>query len=155
VPLPGGKTHLTLAKVAGFYRAAFGLPAETNALLVEHESESALFASAQLSRFITARYSPSAAWIIVWQKILRWLLTNQDQIEIRATVSVRPAFSLSALLPADAEKNTVANAVEWYFSARLFIHPSWAHKLEEAAVFEDRFGLLPRRIYRSGMDGSA
>ncbi|HEY3457489.1 MAG TPA: hypothetical protein VGK64_23105 [Bryobacteraceae bacterium] len=142
-PLSGGKTHLTLAKVAGFDKAVFGLPRETFPVLIEREQDQSLLASTPLSRFITARYGPSAAWIIVWQQILRWLLANPQHIEIHATPSVRPVFSASASLPADAEKNAASKAVEWYSSARLFIHPSWAYKLDEAVVFEDRVGPAP------------
>jgi hypothetical protein len=142
VPLSGGKTHLTLAKVAGFDKAVFGLPPQTYPILIEQESDQLLLASTPLSRFVTARYGPSAAWIIVWQQILRWL-THQQDFEIHATPSVRPAFSAAAVLPADAEKTAAAKAVEWYSAARLFIHPSWAHKLEEAIAFEDRVGPAP------------
>ena len=143
LPLSGGKTHLALAKVAGFNKAVYGLPQQSYPLLVEREPEQILLASTQLSRFVTSRYGPSAAWVIVWKQILRWLLANQQDVEIRSTPSVRPAFSASAPLPADAEKNAVSKAVQWYFGARLFIHPSWAHKLEEASVFEDRVGPPP------------
>jgi hypothetical protein len=142
-PLSGGKTHLTLAKVAGFDKAVFGLPPETYPLLIEREQDQILLASAPLSRFVTARYGPSAAWVIVWQRILRWLLANPRHIEVHATPSVHPAFSASASLPAAAEKNAASKAVEWYSSARLFIHPSWAHKLEDAVAFEDRVGPAP------------
>jgi hypothetical protein len=145
LPLSGGKTHLTLAKVAGFNKAVYGLPPQTFPLLVERESDKILLASTQLSRFVTSRYGPSAAWTIVWRQILRWLLADQQDVEIRPAPSIRPAFSASSPLPADAEKNAVSQAVQWYFNARLFIHPSWAHKLEEASVFEDRVGPAPTR----------
>jgi len=144
-PLSRGKTHLALAKVAGFDKAIYGLPPQTYPVLIEREQDHLLVASAQLSRFITSRYGPSAAWITVWQQILRWLLANSQNINISATPSVRPAFSASAPLPADAERNAIFKAVEWYSSARLFIHPSWAHKLEEAAALDDRVGAAPTK----------
>src|SRR5690348_367008 len=75
-PLSGGKTHLTLAKIAGFDKAVFGLPPETFPVLIEREQNQILLASTPLSCFITARYGPSTAWIVVWQHILRWLLAN-------------------------------------------------------------------------------
>jgi hypothetical protein len=112
---------------------------------VERESERLLLAATQLSRFVTSRYGPSAAWTIVWRQILQWLLAGHDDLEIHSTPSVRPAFSASASLPADAEKNAVSQAVQWYFDARLLIHPSWAHKLEEASVYEDRVGPPPTK----------
>ena len=142
-PLSGGKTHLRLAKVAGFDKAVFGLPRETFPVLIEREQDQILLASTPLSRFVAARYGPSAAWIIVWQQILRWLLANPRRIEMHTTPSVRATFSASTPLPADAEKNAASKAVEWYSSARLFIHPSWAHKLDEAVAFEDRVGPAP------------
>src|SRR5437879_4107699 len=103
LPLSGGKTHLALAKVAGFDKAVYGLPQQVYPLLIEREPDQILIASTQLSRFVTARYGPSAAWVIVWKQILRWLLANQQDVEIRSTPSVRPTFSASAPLPADAE----------------------------------------------------
>jgi hypothetical protein len=142
----GAKTHLALAKVAGFDKAVYGLPPQhTYPLLIERESEQLLLATTQLSRFVTSRYGPSAAWAAVWRQILQWLLASHQDLEISSTPSVRPAFSALATLPADAEKEAVAQAVKWYFDARLFIHPSWAHKLDEATVYEDRVGPPPTK----------
>ena len=150
-----GQAHLVLAKVAGFSRAVYGLPppAETHPLLVDHESASMLLAATQLSRFITSRYGPSAAWTTVWARILRWLLARDQETPLSWTPSVRPAFSAIASLPADAEKTAVSQATQWYFHARLFIHPSWAHRLEEAAIYQDRVGPAPTAPLPVG-DGS-
>src|SRR6185312_10785999 len=110
LPLPaarGGATmHLALARVAGFDTAVFGLPEkDVHPLLVEDESGCVLKAATQLSRFITARYEPTAAWTSVWQAVLKWLLASAEEIEFKWTPGVRPSWVPSATLPENAERH--------------------------------------------------
>ena len=55
---------------------------------------------------------------------------------------MRPAWSSSARLPGDAELQTFSRGAQWYYDARLFVHPSWAHKIAEAARVRSRLFTL-------------
>jgi hypothetical protein len=154
LPQPDAKarTHLMLAKVAGFDNAVFGLPQDNvYPLLIETEPDRVLLATTQLSRFITARYGPAAAWPIVWRRILEWLSESKLNIEWQPTV--HPAWPPSARLPLDVEKSAAVEGAGWYFGARLFVHSSWAHKLHDARSYEDRVGPAPTAAMPVG-DGS-
>jgi hypothetical protein len=147
-------THLTVARVAGFDTAVFGIPAKDNhPLLVENRAAQMLVATSALSRFITARYEPVNAWTIVWKSILTWLSSNRKQTDLIWTPAVRPSFAAQAELPAPAEGDAVRRGSHWYSQARLLIHPSWAHRLEEAHNFEDQVGPAPSQTLPVG-DGS-
>ena len=60
VPAEAQRPHLVLARVAGFDRAVFHLPAETHPVLFE-ASPHLLVATTKLSQFRTARYGPQDA----------------------------------------------------------------------------------------------
>lgn len=148
VPLPArledATLHLVLAKVAGFNKAVFGLPShEVFPLLAEYASENLLLTTTQLSRFRTARYAPAAAWTFLWRRILAWLGSDASATSMKWEPTVRPRWSSREPLPDDAEKTALKNAAEWYFRARLFVHPSWAHKLEAARKYPDSVAPAP------------
>ena len=150
----GTVTHLVLARVAGFDTAVFGLPEkDVHPLLVEGHAGHVLKAATQLSRFVTARYGPVAAWTAVWQAILKWLLAAKQETGISWTPAVRPSWPASTVLPKDAERRSFTRGAKWYYNARLFIDSSWAHKLEEARGYPDQIAPAPSQKMRVG-DGS-
>jgi len=137
----GAQAHVALAKVAGFDTAVFGMPEESYPLLVGHDR--VLLATTQLSRFVTARYSPSHAWAIVWESILSWLLHGSQRPGLRWRPSVEPTYARSARLRAGAEQKAALRGAEWYYGARLFIHESWADRLNVNRTLDDRVGPAP------------
>ena len=148
LPLPTGfenaTSHLVLAKVAGFNTAVFGLPLhDVFPLLAEQAPENLLLATTQLSRFRTARYSPSVDWTTLWQRILAWLVPHTKDHSLRWTPAVQPRWSKQESLPVMAEKMASQNAAEWYFRSRLLIHPLWAQKLEQARTYPDSVAPAP------------
>lgn len=146
------QTHLVLAKVAGFDKAVFGLPQDdVYPLLFETEPDHVLLGTTQLSRFITARYGPAAAWAGVWRRILEWLYGRNQSVQWQPTV--HPALPPSGRLPLNVEKSAALLGAQWYFGARLFVHSSWAHRVEDAAALEDRVGPAPTAAMPVG-DGS-
>ena len=62
IPIPCEKPHLALARVAGYNRAALGLPADIIPLLLEHPQQTASDLDDELSQFVTGRYLPTQAW---------------------------------------------------------------------------------------------
>jgi hypothetical protein len=62
VPVVTGKEAiLSLGRVAGFDKLAFGMPSKTSALLWLEGSET-MVSCAELSAFSTARFAPAKAW---------------------------------------------------------------------------------------------
>src|SRR5688572_22031981 len=88
-PPVAGKTHLTLARVAGYDSAVYGLPAEQFPLLVE-TGDGALIATTRLSEFVKARYAPAAEWRIFWRAILKHLDPKRDPPLLNIEPIVRP-----------------------------------------------------------------
>ena len=66
---------IVLAKVAGFDRAVYGLPAEgVFTLLGRIPEKSTLVSALKMSAFITGRFSPVNDWAQIWTYILNWLI---------------------------------------------------------------------------------
>lgn len=151
-PSESAKVHLTLARVAGYDTAVFGLPATgTHPLLVEEGR--VLNAATQLSRFVTARYAPFEAWLSIWRAILCWASSSATYADLKARRVVAPAWAPGVEVPASAEREASARGAQWYSNARLFVHPSWAKRVEEAAQFPDQVGPAPAQSLPVG-DGS-
>jgi len=151
VPAEAEHPYLVLARVAGFDRAVFGLPAETHPVLFE-ASPHLLVATTKLSQFRTARYGPQDAWQAVWRWILRW--AGGEDVALTWTPSVRPTHGPAKPLAGDAEDRAVARGVRWFFQARLPVHPAWkdeAHRRLHAA--HHAYPRPPQRDWPIG-DGS-
>jgi hypothetical protein len=140
----GVKTHLVLARVAGYDKAVFGIPEKgTHPLLVEQGN--VLAAASQLSRFVTARYAPSEAWLSVWRGILAWVMGGAA-VNLESARVVLPALGPSVRLANDAELQAFTRGVEWYSNARLFVHPSWEKRVDEARQYKDQVGPGPGTV---------
>ncbi len=117
---------LVLAKVAGVYRAVFGLK-DTPSLpvLFEHANGNILAATTKLSHFVTGRYGPQEAWRVIWERVFHWLQPEQPTPKLRWTSTVRPSYSPDEALPPDVEVRTLARAVNWYTGSRVLRHADW------------------------------
>lgn len=106
------EVFLLSALVAGYRTAVFGIPEEAEPILFRHpEYENVLVAGTALSCFRRARFAPAAEWRNIWQFIF-------DDLRIPLTfpewkMSVYPAFSKDAPLPADAGKKAFDSNVKW------------------------------------------
>jgi hypothetical protein len=153
VPVTAAEADLVVAKVAGFDTAVFGLPAkDVYPILFEH-SLGVLVATTKLSQFITARYAPAEAWQTIWNHILSWLYPGQRIPDLTWTPSVRPSYTRTEVLPAGFELEAFRRGVRWFEKARLLIHPSWQHVMEEAGGCPDRVAPMPLADWPLG-DGS-
>ncbi|MDZ4796943.1 MAG: hypothetical protein SGI92_02185 [Bryobacteraceae bacterium] len=151
VPSPQPATiHLRLARIAGFDYAVFGVPGDSTPLLYE-PAPGFMIAATTLSQFVTSRYGPVQSWLWVWEGILGWLKAPATMKP--STPRVRPSYSATAVLPANAEAIAMQRGAAWYGKARLFIHPKWAHKVAEAASWKDQVGPAPEPSWPLG-DGS-
>lgn len=128
LPTTCAEPWLVNARVAGFDRAVFGLPEERWPLLFELPEQNAIIATTKLSGFVTGRYAPRREWQILWGQLLG-KLTQSPARELTLTAGVRPAYSKTEPLPADAEKRSLAAFCRWPIDARLLVHPSWQEDL--------------------------
>jgi hypothetical protein len=137
LPTEAEKPYLTLARVAGFDTAVNGLPKEnTWPILFEYRPGEVLVTTTKLSQFVTARYGPSDAWPLVWQMILGWLEPSAPKVDLKWTSTVHPTYGPGESLSKDALRQAITRGADWYFQARLFIHPDW-QKLVESNVMQD------------------
>ncbi|MES2221375.1 MAG: hypothetical protein V4587_10455 [Acidobacteriota bacterium] len=154
VPVSAGNAILSLARVAGFDKAVYGIPDEgVHPILFRAPEGDVLVSTTKLSQFITGRYAPVQSWTIVWNWILEWL---QPEAAVRLgkyQPAVRPSFGPREALPANAEFQAFTRGVAWYRGANLFVHPSWEKTVEERAAL-DSPSLGPAPDWPVG-DGSA
>ncbi|MCK5804120.1 MAG: hypothetical protein KAI66_14890 [Lentisphaeria bacterium] len=134
VSAKAAKTHLALARVAGFDTAVYGLPKDAHALLFEHElCPDLLVATTKLSQFVAGRHGPQKAWSAIWIWILKWLSPDLDVPELVWDASVRPTLQRDAEVGDAAERSALIRGAEWFGKARLFVHAGWGDGTPRAA----------------------
>jgi len=133
VPVEADDAHIIVARVAGFDRAVFGLPKPAFPLLFEARP-GLLVATTKLSQFVTARYAPAAAWTRIWEWILDRLDPGADGHRLEWRPVVAPSFGPDEKLPGAAERKALQRGIDWYFRARMLVHPSWAKIYDEGAA---------------------
>jgi hypothetical protein len=118
------KPLIVLGKVAGVYRAEYGIAdVETWPLLFERNN--LLIASTKLSGFATARFGPKDKWETVWEYILNWLDPN-TKFELGSGLDyVTPMFGKDEKLPSDALVNSIVKGADWFYNGRFLIDSSW------------------------------
>ena len=118
------RADLVIARVAGYDRAVYGIPPKDRwPLLFETNNGRWLVATTKLSQFVTARYAPTADWLVIWQTILHQLDPDHAAPELKVTPVVAPAYARDAALPKDVERLTLDRAANFYLHARLLITP--------------------------------
>jgi len=118
LPTIAERPDLVLARVAGYDRAIYGLPAEAHPVLVSL-SDSTLIATSKLSHFRTGRYCPYSSWKSLWDKLLAWL-TRSDRTQISWDPTVRVSFGRDETLPPDVETRAFLRSSEWFSGQVLF-----------------------------------
>lgn len=130
LPTTAPQALLSVARVAGYDRAVFGLPEDARPLLIEVPHWNALVATTSLSRFAEARYGPTAAWARVWTVLLS-RLGNSPVPALRWTPPVRPAYGPAEELPDDVERAALGRAAEWIRKSGLLLTQERARKVRE------------------------
>ena len=118
---------ISIGRVAGFDRAVFGPARDNQPILGIHMFDNHLevmVAATKLSCFVRARYAPADAWIAIWTYILRWLTPDLDIKQITWEAAVRPMYTKTAPLPADAEVSALRRGIEWFYTSRMLVHPA-------------------------------
>ena len=125
LPVENAAPHLAVARVAGYDTAVYGLPEDARPLLFEAPQHNALVATTKLSGFVTGRYGTTAAWGIVWSRILQWLSPDIRLPELTWTPPVRPSHSADESLGKSAERRAFERGAQWFHRSRLLIDESW------------------------------
>jgi hypothetical protein len=93
VEVDPARVHLSIARVAGYDTAVYGLPKTASPLLFEANDGRWLVATTKLSNFVTARYAPAAEWKTIWRTILRKLDPDREPPTLDHEPLVRPSNS--------------------------------------------------------------
>ena len=149
VPMNAARSHLVVARVAGYDRAVYGLPEARFPLLAEAPERKALVAATKLSHFVTGRYGPQAAWGAIWGRILQWLMQREGPVALEWTATVRPTYGERDALPDDAERQAFRRASRWFHRSKLLIDGSWVEAYARATQRGD-VGLPPAADLRAG-----
>lgn len=124
LPIKHHNPLIVLAKVAGFDKAEYGI-SDTKTYPVLVKDNNMLIATTSLSNFSKGRYSPNESWRVIWEKITRWLVKNDDIDIENWSRDPRPAYSETEMLDAFAKSNSIKQGADWYYKSKLFLHPSW------------------------------
>lgn len=140
------KAHLTLARVAGYRKAAYGLPEEHYPILFQHpEYPHILISTTKLSNFVEGRFAPFADWKIVMGRIQAWLNGKDGIEEIDCLMSVKPTFNSGEKLLKDVEKSAFNANVKWFNNHIFFDQGDLFGQGNMIGVFEG---------YNSGIESS-
>ena len=152
IPVTAKRPNIVIAKVAGFDKAVYGLEGtEAFPILFEHPDSTVLIATTGLSHCITGRYTPADDWRRIWSWILGWLQPDADLPEIAWTPSVGPSYGKAEKLPDTIEIDALGRGIDWFFNARLLIHPEWESVYTaDARTWPDRVGPMPERDWPTG-----
>jgi hypothetical protein len=115
---------LSVAKVAGFDKAEYGLENTETQPLLYHYNDNIIVATSPLSRFASTRFSPESSWKKVWEAILS-NLTDRPFTFHSWLSYISPAFNSSEQLPSTARKESVEKGIEWFYNGHFLIHNSW------------------------------
>jgi hypothetical protein len=119
---------LTLARVAGYDTAIYGLPTQHAPLLVEMHEGRWLIATTKLSGFVTGRFAPQRQWKTLWEAILKRF---GQTISLKIEPTVVPSYQQNDPLPADVERTALTRAAKWYRQSRLLVHPSQLDRITQ------------------------
>ncbi|HPC16607.1 MAG TPA: discoidin domain-containing protein [Candidatus Hydrogenedentes bacterium] len=154
-------SHLAASRVAGYDTLAYPMPEFTDPLqpdskifpvLYKYPIGQVLLSSTKLSHFIRGRYAPMDAWRTMWSATLEWLSQRKITVPLW-TPTVAPAYQREEGLPPDVQRQAVRRGVQWYYNAKLLVHPAWQEKAAAFAKAPDGVGPRPEPDWKTG-DGT-
>lgn len=152
IPVKAADPMLVIARVAGFDKAVFGIPETAAPILFRLPKSDVMIATTKLSSFVTGRYAPTKDWGMFWEQVLG-MLDPATQVSLKFGPTVHPAYGKSDKLPADAERQAVANAVGWYLNGRLLVNDNEKPEVEKELLAGAEVRLVPSSKHVAG-DGS-
>lgn len=116
LPTTAPNTLISIARVAGYDTAEFGLP--ENAYSVLFRAGNALVATTKLSAFRTGRFAPAHSWSAVWRHLLHVLGLDPA---LRWAPVVTPTFGPGDRIGPEQEKESLQRAAQWHFAADVLL----------------------------------
>ena len=124
IPIKANDAFIVLGKVAGYDKADYGIDdVEVYPLLFKHNNF--LIATTKLSDVITSRFGPEASWIKIWEFIFNEIDPKQSITLTKWITDLHPSYLRDEKLPNSSFKQSINKGAEWFYNARLFIHPNW------------------------------
>jgi hypothetical protein len=105
---------LAVARVAGYDRAVYGLPAEAYPILFALPGSPILVATSKLSQFVRGRYGPQSAWKAIWERLLQWAGGTDDVPELTWRPTVRTQAGPGTHLDENGERDALRRSVQWF-----------------------------------------
>lgn len=130
VPAKVDNALISIARVAGFDSAVYGLPDSAYPILFRLPGREVLIATTNLSGFVTGRYAPSADWGALWERIIG-LLDPASKVTLKWEPIVRPAYTACDKLPSDFEKQALVQGAGWYLNSRLLVSEKEKPEIEK------------------------
>jgi hypothetical protein len=142
---------IVLAKVVGLDKAEYGLT-DTKVYPLLFEQGNGLVCMTGLSNFQTGRYGPNASIKELWTYIISRITGRKIELK-KWQQDVQPMFTKNKTLPENARLNCIKKGVDWYYNARLLVHPSWKQDWEKYGNIDPPLGPPVSQNKPSG-DGS-
>ncbi len=120
VPTSAPNPMIVVARIAGFDKAVYGIPANAQPILFEISERNLLVATTKLSSFVTGRYAPTSGWKTIWEHILT-KLDPDVRVDLQWTPDVTPVYGVSEKLPSSYEKSAFDSAAKWFHDSRLLV----------------------------------
>ncbi|MEQ7125355.1 hypothetical protein ABN034_12620 [Actinopolymorpha sp. B11F2] len=144
---------LVIARIAGYDRADFGVPASAYPALFELSGQpGVLVASTKLSGFRTGRYAPTARWTQLWSGILDRLLPDGPPT-LTWTPVVSPTHQPHTQLEADAEGTAVERACQWHLASHVLLTKA-GNQAVRTGLDQNAEAIPPDRLPLDAGDGS-
>ncbi len=150
LPTTAANPHLSLAKLAGYRKSAYGLPPETHPILFELHGREVLVATSKLSQFVTARYAPKADWKVIWEKILMWLDRSNQIPSLTWMPTVTIEADAKTPLPKRAEVEALSRSTQWFREQVVYSIDQKRGAIEGFESSIDYLGRQKRRIWVRG-----
>lgn len=167
--LPCAATNplISVARVAGYDTAVYGLPTNALPVLFFSNDGKILVATTRLSSFVTGRYAPAGDWKTVWEFILSQL-SEEDLPPLKIQTPVQSTYRPMEKLPPGHEQQTFRAAKNWIFNSRLLVPENRVRKISSllqtnyefitaptnARPGDGRFGILEGYASAIRTDGS-
>ncbi len=134
---------LVVARVAGYDRALFGIPAVgTSPVLFEMPGRNWTIATTKLSGFVKGRYAPARDWQNLWEQVLSRMSAGAG-LHLDFRPLVQPAYSRDARLPGKYEQRAFDRAAHWFGHSQLLVRPSEKEAIARALAAGAETGAAP------------
>lgn len=124
IPSTSENQLLSIAKVAGFDKAVFGLEDTHQLPLLYKLTDNILVSTSPLSKYAVGRFMPEKDWKTAWEGILSHLTGTTFEFDTWLSY-VHPSYQKEEKLSHIARKKSVEKGIKWFFNGHFLIDESW------------------------------